>query len=750
MGLRAKLRSFNDALSRPPVHTWPDAFQHHGSRIALLVVLAASICLLFPVAPIADLPQLLPGAVTDQDIIARIDYTVYKSEAELARDQLEAAAVVAPTFRLDLMAVDSVRSRIGKFMTHVDSVVAEAGTPAETAAWLRQVLSAHSLPTSADVVALLRSPVHRRVLWRSLQAMMANDMPQGVANLNELEESRATQVRMVRPTGSVTVSRDSVLTAPGLYQRGAANVPLTAPAGLATLQQLILIRFFTPSLRLDRALTEADRENARRAVPIEKQRVVAGERIIAAHERITAEDVDRLRAYQSHLVRQGMLEMGSARIRQLAAAFLMNLGILSILGLMLFFSERRTYRNFRHVLLLAALLLWVALAGAMVTRVGGPVELVPIAFSTLIIAMLWDGRLALCFALVTAILLSAQASLTGLDSRLLMIAGGAAAALSMRVVHRRAQGLIVGSLIAGAYALTCVALGLLLSWDPMRLFERISWGAINGVVSALLAIGFLPLFEAFTRITTDQTLLELADLNRPLLKRLSLEASGTYAHSINVANLAEAAARRIGANPLLARVGAYYHDVGKISRPQYFIENQARARNPHELLPPAKSAAIVRAHVLEGLRLAEHAKLPASVKVFIPEHHGTQPIGFFYDQARQAEPHAALDPADFSYPGPKPQSRETAIVMLADSVESAAKALQEPTVERIRALVDRIVGAKIADGQLDDAPLTLDQITRIKGQFVVILKGMYHQRIDYPATAVTREGAPAGGSQYRR
>jgi putative nucleotidyltransferase with HDIG domain len=293
---------------------------------------------------------------------------------------------------------------------------------------------------------------------------------------------------------------------------------------------------------------------------------------------------------------------------------------------------------------------------------------------------------------------------------------------------------VLGAVIAGAYALACIGLALLRSREAADLMTCIMWGAANGVASALIAMGFLPLFEAFTKITTDQTLLELADLNRPLLKRLSLEAPGTYAHSINVANLAEAAARAIDANALLVRVGAYYHDVGKMVTPQYFIENQARGRNPHDQIDPRKSAQIVRSHVIEGAKLAEQAKVPESVRMFIPQHHGTQTIGFFYDQARDANPGVELDPADFQYLGPRPQSKETAILMLADSVESAMKVLQEPTPERIRKLVDRIVDAKIEEGQLDDAPLTLREISRVKEQLASILSGMYHHRIDYPAT----------------
>jgi cyclic-di-AMP phosphodiesterase PgpH len=226
----------------------------------------------------------------------------------------------------------------------------------------------------------------------------------------------------------------------------------------------------------------------------------------------------------------------------------------------------------------------------------------------------------------------------------------------------------------------------------------------------------------------------LADANRPLLRRLAREAPGTYAHSINVANLSEAAAAAIGANALLTRVGVYYHDVGKMVRPHYFIENQPGGRNPHDKLKPAMSAAVVRNHVLEGAKLAEEERLPDAIKAFILEHHGTQSISFFYDQAREADPDGDLDPRDFEYPGPKPQSRETAILMLADSVESASRVLPDPAPDNIRELVDRIVQGKIEAGQLDETPLTMKELTVIKAELTTILAGMYHQRIDYPSS----------------
>jgi len=252
----------------------------------------------------------------------------------------------------------------------------------------------------------------------------------------------------------------------------------------------------------------------------------------------------------------------------------------------------------------------------------------------------------------------------------------------------------------------------------------------------------VPLAERFTGITTDLTLLEYSDLNRPLLQRLMLEAPGTHAHTMRVANLVEAACNAIGANGLLGRVGTYYHDIGKLKKPLYFVENQPRGRNPHDMLKPAMSAAIIRNHVREGLELAAQSHLPPAIASFIPEHHGTGSISYFLEKARargDAEPSAA----EFQYPGPIPQTAETAILMLADGVEAATHVLNDPAPERIREVIERIVRLRIEQGQLRDAPVTLKQIDQIKEQFARVLIGMHHNRVDYPAASggVTSEFA---------
>jgi cyclic-di-AMP phosphodiesterase PgpH len=725
-----RAREILRALSSRPEHAWPDGIIHHGFRVVLLLGLVFLMHALFPVAPVPDFPQFERGDVPQQDIIAEARFTIPKTDGELAADREEASQAVAPILRYDPTAEDTMVARVRRFVAHLDSAALAADSDMERREDLRTLLTAYGFPVSQEAVDLLLERSNRVLLQQSLERAIRSELPQGVVSSSDFEDSPNPQWRIVQEGSERLVARDSVRRQSTLFSRAATYLPMATPPGLADFQRLVVILFFEGSIKLDRVRTEMARDQARQAVPTIKGEVLRGERVVAAHEQIRDREIERLNAYRQFLQETGQLGGGSRA--PAVGMFILNLLLLSLFGALLYFYRAQVYQDARQVALLAALIAVTAAAAAAVGGTGSPVELVPIAFPALIVAALWDGRMALNLALVLATMLAIQTPFLSMTARVLLLMGGGAAALSVRVVNRRAQGLVLGSVIAMVYALTTIGLGLLRGHEFSEVLTSIAWGAANGMASALIAMGFLPLFEAWTRITTDQTLLELADLNRPLLKRLSLEASGTYAHSINVANLAEAAARAVDANPLLVRVGAYYHDVGKMKMPQYFIENQARGRNPHDQLDPRKSAQIVRAHVHEGAKLVEQAKLPDSVRMFIPEHHGTQLIAYFYDQAKQANPESPPDPAHFSYDGPKPQSKETAILMVADSVESAAKVLQDPTPEKIRALVDRIVDMKISEGQLDEAPLTMRDIARLKEQFTSVLTGMYHHRIDYP------------------
>ncbi len=265
----------------------------------------------------------------------------------------------------------------------------------------------------------------------------------------------------------------------------------------------------------------------------------------------------------------------------------------------------------------------------------------------------------------------------------------------------------------------------------------------NGLIVAILVSALLPLLEYFFKLTTDISLLELLDLNQPLMRELLVEAPGTYHHSIVVGNLVEPAAEAIGMNPLMARVSAYYHDIGKIKMPEYFIENQIVPVSKHDNLAPHMSSLVLMSHVKEGVELAKKHNLPQAIIDIIQQHHGTSIQTYFYQRAKEQRENDKTAPAvtekDFRYPGPKPQTMVAALVLMADAIEAASRVLTNPTPTRVSALVDRIINNCFIDGQLDNCELTLKDIIEIKTHFVYFLTSMYHKRVSYPGFEIKDE-----------
>ncbi|MFH1574185.1 MAG: HDIG domain-containing metalloprotein, partial [Acidobacteriota bacterium] len=256
----------------------------------------------------------------------------------------------------------------------------------------------------------------------------------------------------------------------------------------------------------------------------------------------------------------------------------------------------------------------------------------------------------------------------------------------------------------------------------------------GGLLASFLCPVLLPALETLFRVTTDIRLLELSNLNSPILRRLAVEAPGTYHHSLVLGTLAEAATESIGANPLLVRVAAYYHDIGKMLKPEYFLENQAFGANKHEALAPSMSCLILISHIKDGIELARGAGLTQAICDMIPQHHGTRVMTYFYQKAKESSDarNGPVDERDFRYPGPKPQTKEAAILMMADAVEAASRTLTQPSAAQIQGMVDRLVDDVVADNQLDECDITLREIRLVKESFFKILSGTYHRRIDYP------------------
>jgi putative nucleotidyltransferase with HDIG domain len=714
----------------------------HALRFGALLATAAAIHLLFPAGAAPGPVVLERGVVAPHDVIASIPFQIPKTEEEARREQEEAARGVPPVYDYRPGAADSVLAAARGFFARVDRT--DSLPPQQRADAVRRVLATAGVPTTLGGVEVLQDPARRAALLDATQRAVREQLPRGVA-AGSPERSGISAVRVRGIAGGEgLVAADSLRTADAFYRTAQRYLPADADADAAELQRLLLVRWFQPSLVVNERETEAARARARAAVDRVKYRVLAGEKIVGAREQVGAREEERLRAYQAALSAHGDAANPGRTLARAAGSVLYNLLLLGILGMLLRLSRLHLYGDDRSVAFVAALVVVVAALSAVIARTGLPSELLPVPFAALLVAVLWGGRLALALALVLALILGGQGPFLGAAVPFTAAVGGAAAAFGVRVARRRLQAWMVVGIIAAAYAATALSVGLLRGWSVREIGWSVLWGAVNATASSLLAVGILPVAEWATRVTTNQTLQELADPKHPLLQRLSLEAPGTYAHTISVANLAEAVCTAIGANALLARVGVYYHDIGKIVKPQYYIENQPRGRNPHDKLKPSTSAAIVRGHVAEGLKLADQYRLPDSVKAFIAQHHGTQPISFFLQQAKESDPGARLDPREFAYLGPRPQTKETAVVMLADSVESAARVLPDPTPEKVRELVDRIVNAKIAAGQLDQSPLTLREINRAKDVLARALGSMYHHRVDYPASVGIGSGdAPA-------
>jgi putative nucleotidyltransferase with HDIG domain len=371
--------------------------------------------------------------------------------------------------------------------------------------------------------------------------------------------------------------------------------------------------------------------------------------------------------------------------------------------------------------------------------------LAPAAAGSMLLAILLRPRVALFSTAVLAILVGLTAG-RELAPVIVAFVGGLVGVYTTRQIHRRSDFGVAGVMVGLASALSAIGAGLLDgSTEYQALAANAGWSLANGVVAALMTIGILPFLEQWFGVVTPIKLLELANPAHPLLRRLQLEAPGTYHHSIMVGNLAEAAAEAIGADALLVRVGCYYHDIGKLRRPAFFVENQIGIDNPHDKMTPSLSALTVSAHVRDGVELAREYGLPEAVADFIPQHHGTALLTYFFHQAlERGDP---FDEVAFRYDGPKPQTPETALVMLADAVEAAVRTLTRPTPDRLEEVVRRLIRDKLEDGQLDECGLTFRDLDKVATTFVRIMSGVLHPRLEYPdleGELVRRRREPTG------
>ncbi|MFN8548840.1 MAG: HDIG domain-containing protein [Candidatus Eisenbacteria bacterium] len=682
---------------------------------ALLVFLAALTLVRWPLRPNEGRYEL--GKIQPTTVIAEFDYAVLKDPTQLAREQREKAN-----------AVPAVVARS-------DSAGAVAGRRLES---LRQKVAALRKPHGKDgeksevdlafdsetLIALLIGPRSGEILDQA-EKLVREVMQRGYVGA-AVAESLASygSVTVKDPLGDATLSTSALLTVERLRELArqrakSRGLPEDALAEVAAYAAV-------PNLVFDWAATHAQVDAARSQVDRQTGMVLKGEKIIGAHERITP---DKLRLLLSYEYWRG--QRGSAawfkRLFPALGDLLLIVILLSSFFAYLWVHRRPLLERADDLWLLTFIEAMVlVLAAVLIHLFEVPPMLVPVAAVSILSTLFFDERLGMAATVLPVFLVGLVAE-GGTAFFAVVGLGSLGAVLLTPRVRQRRQFYWLLALVPGLHLLVLFALSLA-EVMPISTFVRNALAAAGSpFLATAVALFALPILESVFHRSTDLSLLELSDLNRPLLRRLMLAAPGTYHHSIMVGALAESAAQLVGANPLLARVIGYYHDIGKIAKPEYFAENIAIGRkNPHDKLAPSMSRLIHESHLREGVALAAEYKLPREVTQGIREHHGQSVLTQYWLKARGKD--ASARPEDYRFPGPRPSSRESALVLLANEVESSARSLEEPTPSRIKGVVHRVVQDNLDNGNLDDSGLTLSDLARVREVFTTLLAGAFHGR----------------------
>ena len=498
----------------------------------------------------------------------------------------------------------------------------------------------------------------------------------------------------------------------------------------------LVVEFMKPNIIFDRETTERRQRAREDRVPRNKGIILKNERIVDANTRITNDELQKLSSLSVALNKKSI----EGENFELLLAYMGRILVIGII-VSFFFTFLLTYRNqifedWRMVLLIALIFtIEVGLGYLFGSRLELSEYLIPTTVAAMVLTIMFDARIGY-MGITSVILLLGILIGNNVEFMVTSLFTASVGIFAVRKLRRRSQLFSAIFALVASSGLVVLGQGLFKGHDwSMMGFDMINLTFI-AVLSPIVTYGLIGILEVSFGITTNLTLIELLDFQNPLLKRLQHEANGTFNHSIVVGNLAEACADAIGANSLLCRVGAYYHDLGKMNRPEYFIENQYSGENKHDSLTSVMSAKIIKSHVVEGINLANDYGLPKIVSDFIPMHHGTTRVEYFYRKA--IEDGDKINEEQFQYPGPKPNTKETGILMICEAVEAAVRSIKEPDIIKIEEMIDKIIELRISAGQLSECPLTMDELTKIKGNvdgttgLLPVLRGIYHIRIEYP------------------
>lgn len=676
-----------------------------------------------------DMPR--KGEIALETVLAPFKITVYKTDKELRDDQDEARLQIPFYIDYDTTIANSAINNLKRF---IDQAQLIRQKPIDDSLKINQLSDQFPLLSRNTIVQTLKKDSLAKVFRILDEIYRKNIYAIGVLPDNySLPESKFKNVIIHRGESqslhhrenlyTLTMANTRLLTAlNNIKANNSIEDEYYYPVGRAFLQ---------PNLRVNNQEYNKQIGEALASISPIKEIIEQNDIIVRDGQKVSERQERILNELVRHKRDEAEQEGWLLNFMPMFARIILIFAAFSMLYLFMFFFRKDIYRsNPKLLALFLVFVLQLFVVHLQAVQAELSVYLYLIALLPIVITILFDAEVGIISTIVLAVILGILHRFD-FTLALMIIVVGSTACFASRQVRKRSEFFRITYRVAAAYAVFIFLVETLKLTPNADILTEVGFGLINGVVTSIIAMWTLPIFESIFGITTDVTLLELSDLNHPLLKRLALEAPGTYHHSIIVGTLTEAATKAIGGNSLLARVGAYFHDIGKIEIPEYFVENQMGIKSKHNELTPSMSSIILSSHVKKGRILGEDADIPDAVLNFIEEHHGTMVQSYFYNKAKEQ----GLDDINmdkFRYPGPKPQIRETGIAMLADAVEAASRTLDDPKPARINNLIQRIINDRFESGELDECPLTLKDLAKIKESFSQILIGIFHQRIAYP------------------
>lgn len=724
-------------------------------KLAIGILTALIITIMFPKHETFDTEYSVGMIWAKEDLIAPFSFPIYKSEADYQKEVEEAREKVLPVFEIN-------PAKSPENNEWLDTLNSLFGKISRIAAYKKELDKENNLPeekrtTSPQTFNNLKSEVKISFTDEEWKILFALDNPQNSYGIS-LEAFKKKVIQSINQTTGkkiidVPKSRFTADKISYIKNKIEENLNMSeirdidqtmnllktdytnyfSNDELVNLAMKISGLFVKPDFIYNKEETEKIKKSVAEAVPKTFGIVRENERIIGKHDPINELTKLKLDSYKK--IRAEQLGVRDYYLQQ-AGRFIFVLSMLTLIGIFFFKMRPRVFEDNTKIVLVSTIILLMCLFSylSMNFEVNFPIEyLIFVPVAAMLLTIIFDSRLAVYCIVIVCILVSA---VRGGDYDILIpnFTASLLVIYSVRDIKNRSQMFRSMVFILAGYFVTIVAIGFERNSELVMVENQLYAAALNSLLSPILAYGLLIFYERVFRVATDLVFLELSDFNHPLLRELSSKAPGTFHHSVVMGNLSEQAAKEIGANQILARVGCYYHDIGKIVTPNYFVENQLDSKNKHEQLNPSLSAKMIIAHVKNGIKLAEKYRLPVELINFIPMHHGTTLVSYFYEKARSSEEDDEESVHDYiyRYPGPKPHSKETGIVMLADSIEASSRAIEDPTPAKLENRIDEIIKARFIEGELDECDLTLKDLTKIKHSFLKTLVGIHHHRIKYP------------------